>query len=144
MFKIARTVTQIYNAASNIPMAAFNSIVKCCSQSKVYAEDASQESKEYVDAVVATYSIADEFNAFREHGYDFVGAWKAIENQNINKTLSERMKELVVSGHISRYGGESGLKEAVEELRDKHVLVLKEFMLFITGDEYEKSRNTGS
>lgn len=51
-----------------------------------------------------------------------------MQNQNNSKTLSERMKELVISGYISRYSGESGLKEEVEELMDKHVLVIKEFM----------------
>jgi hypothetical protein len=46
MFKIARTVKQIFNVARNIPKAAsasINSALKYCSQSKGYIEDASDE-----------------------------------------------------------------------------------------------------
>jgi hypothetical protein len=38
------------------------------------------------------------------------------------------MKELSISGHISRYAGESGLKEEVEKLMHKKSLVIEEFM----------------
>lgn len=38
------------------------------------------------------------------------------------------MKELVVSGHISRYSGEAGLKEEVEEVMHKKALAIEEFM----------------
>jgi hypothetical protein len=38
------------------------------------------------------------------------------------------MKELVISGHISRYAGESDLKEEVEKLMHKKALVIEEFM----------------
>jgi hypothetical protein len=202
MFKIARTVKQIFNVARNIPkslLSSINSGLKYCSQSKGYVEDAGDEftftkvlpdstliqdrlkvfapnslniakvkhvqlldsaetrkliytrfadeisakpsdaeenknletkshaTREYVKTFT-TYSIADEFNDLREQGYDFAAAKKAVQNQNNSKTLSERMKELVISGYISRYSGESGLKEEVEELMDKHVLVIKEFM----------------
>lgn len=83
--------------------------------------------KEYVDAAVATYNIADEFKELKSQGYDFAVARKAIENQNV-RSLSDRMKELVVSGHISHYAGESGLKEEVEKLMHKKALVIEEFM----------------
>jgi hypothetical protein len=218
MFKIARTVKQIFNVARNVPKSAsasINSMVKYCSQSKGYIEDASeeftflkvlpsqssnasiqdkfsiftpnpqniakpkstplldsaairkliyarfadeivvksksityaksQESKEYVDDAVATYSIADEFKALREHGYNFKDLRSAIINHNSSqqsenieeknisdngsgKSLSQRMKELVVSGHISRYSGEAGLKEEVEKVMHQKALVIEEFM----------------
>ncbi|KHO02183.1 hypothetical protein [Rickettsia felis] len=38
------------------------------------------------------------------------------------------MKELVVSGHISSYSGESGLKEEVEKVMHQKALVIEEFM----------------
>ena len=55
---------------------------------------------------------------FKEQGYDFADTREILQNRNqdINqssKSICERMKELVVSGHISRYSGESGLKEEV-------------------------------
>ena len=205
MFKIARTVKQIYNVARNIPKSFLSSInggLKYCSQSKGYVEDASDEfsflkalpsqsdkaaiqdkfkafnpdfqnlenlkstqlldsaetrkliSARFADEIAAkpsdteenqsletksnatrehvdtftTYNIADEFNDLRNQGYDFASAQKAIENQNVNKTLSERMKELVVSGHMSRYSGEAGLKEEVEEIMHKKALVIEELM----------------
>ncbi|MFP3012079.1 MAG: hypothetical protein ACEY3D_03715 [Rickettsia sp.] len=46
MFKIARTVKQIFNAARNIQQAAsasINSVFKYSTQSKGYVEDASEE-----------------------------------------------------------------------------------------------------
>jgi hypothetical protein len=107
----------------------------------------SHETKEYVGDVVATYNIADEFKALREQGYNFKelrdsiidhSSSKGFEESvisdnssvrdNISKSLSDRMKELVISGHISRYAGESCLKEEVEELMHKKALVIEELM----------------
>ena len=101
-------------------------------KSKIVVESKNLETKshatrEHVETFT-TYNIVEEFNDLRNQGYDFAVARKAIENQNVNKTLSERMKELVVSGYISRYAGESGLKEEVEKLMHKKALVIKEFM----------------
>lgn len=210
MFKITRAAKQIFNAARNIPKAAsasINSMVKYCSQSKGYIEDASEEftflkvlpsqsskasiqdklksfkpnfqnlenlkftplldsaeirkliyarfadeiaakpsdteenqnletkhhaTREHVETFT-TYNIADEFNDLRKQGYDFAAVRKAIENQNV-RSLAERMKELVVSGHISRYGGELGLKEGVEEVMHKKALVIEEFMQRLAGE----------
>ncbi|AAY62266.1 hypothetical protein PQ676_07165 [Rickettsia felis] len=222
MFKIARTVKQIYNAARNIPKSFLSSInngLKYCSQSKGYVEDASEEfsflkaprdqlSKDliqdkfkafkpnlqnlenlkstqlldsaeirkliyarFADEIAAkpsdteenqnletkshatrghvetftTYNIADEFNDLREQGYNFKELRSAIINHNSSqqsenieerntsdnrsgKSLSQRMKELVVSGHISSYSGESGLKEEVEKVMHQKALVIEEFM----------------
>ena len=196
MFKIARTVKQIYNVARNIPkslLSSINSGLKYCSQSKGYVEDASDEfsflkaprdqlSKasiqdnlkafnpnltniakvkttqlldsaetrkliyaRFADEIAAkpsdteenhnletkshairehvetftTYNIADEFKALKSQGYNFKELRSAIINHNSSqqsenieeksisdnvsgKSLSQRMKELVVSGHISR------------------------------------------
>ena len=49
------------------------------------------------------------------------------------------MKELVVSGHISRYSGEAGLKEEVEEVMHKKALVIEELMQKLTGELEEYS-----
>ncbi|HJD66719.1 MAG TPA: hypothetical protein LFV91_06850 [Rickettsia endosymbiont of Bembidion nr. Transversale] len=89
-------------------------------------ETKSHATREHVETFT-TYNIVEEFKELKTQGYDFVAARKAIENQNV-KSLSQHMKELVLSGHISSYSGEAGLKEEVAELMDKHVLVIKEFM----------------
>lgn len=215
MFKIARTVKQIFNVARNVPKSLLSSInggLKYCSQSKGYVEDASDEfsflkalpsqsgktsiqdkfkaiipntqniaeakstplldsaeirkliyarfadeiakskivvesknletkshaTREHVETFT-TYNIADEFNDLRNQGYDFASAQKAIENQNVNKTLSERMKELVLSGHISSYSGEAGFKEEVEKVMHKKALVIEELMQKLTGELEEYS-----
>jgi len=107
----------------------------------------SHETKEYVGDVAATYNIADEFNALKRQGYNFKelrdsiidhSSSKGFEESgmsdnssvrgSISKSLSDRMKELVISGHISRYAGESDLKEEVEKLMHKQALVTEEFM----------------
>lgn len=121
-------ITQSLDSAETRKLIYARFADEIAAKPKNVVDTRSHEMKEYVGDVVAKYNIADEFKALKSQGYDFAGTRKAIENQNINKTLSERMKELVVSGHISRYSGEAGLKEEVEELMDKHVLVIKEFM----------------
>lgn len=95
-------------------------------------EAKSHETKEYVGAI-AKSDIADEFKELKSQGYDFVSARKAIENQNV-RSLSDRMKGLLISGYISNYGGESGLKEEVEGLMHKQALVIEEFMQRLTGE----------
>ncbi|WP_342224991.1 hypothetical protein [Rickettsia endosymbiont of Urophora cardui] len=207
MFRIARTVKQIFNAARNIQQvasASINSMVKYCTQSKGYIEDASDEftfesftkilpnqsaAKEQIKAsapifqsvaklgsisyykildsaevrkliyvrfadeigarqkndedtkshkinehieTFTTYNIADEFNVLKSQGYDFAVARQAIQNQNVSKTLSERMKGLVVSGYMSNYGGESGLRAEVEKLMHKKEYVMQELSLRVS------------
>ena len=216
MFKIGRTVQQIFNTARNVHKAAsasVNSIFKYSSGSKGYVEDASDEftllkvlpiqsgtasiqdklkvfapnplniakvkhvqlldsaetrkliyarfadeisakpsdaaenqnlkvkspaTREYVKTFT-TYSIADEFTAFREQGYDFAAAKKVVQNQNSSKTLSQRMKELVVSGYISNYAGEPSLRADIEKVIIQKELVIKELMQRLTGELEEHS-----
>lgn len=107
-------------------------------------ETKSHATREYLETST-TYSITDEFKELKSQGYNFKDLRSAIINHNSSqqsenidesnisdngsvKSLSQRMKELVVSGHISRYGGESGLKEEVEKLMHKKALVIEEFM----------------
>lgn len=191
MFKIARTVKQIFNEARNIQQvatASINSMFKYSRWSKGYVEDASDEftfesftkilpnhpaAKEqfktsapifqsvdilgsigsykildsaevrkliyarFTDEIGArqkhdedtkshkinehietftTYNIADEFNVLKSQGYDFAAVRQAIQNQNVSKTLSERMKGLVVAGYMSNYAGDDGLRQAIEEV----------------------------
>ena len=69
MFKIARTVKQIYNVARNIPKSFLSSInggLKYCSQSKGYVEDASDEFS-FLKALPSQSdkaAIQDKFKAF--------------------------------------------------------------------------------
>lgn len=210
MLTITKAAKQIFNAVRNMPKSAsasINSMVKYCSQSKGYIEDASEkftflkvlpsqsskpsiqdklkafnpnlqnlenlkstplldsaeirkliyarfadeiaskpsdtEENQYLETkhhatrehveTFTTYNIADEFNDLRNQGYDFASARKAIENQNV-RSLSDRMKGLVVAGYISNYGGESGLKEEVEEVMHQKALVIEEFMQRLAGE----------
>lgn len=219
MFKIAKTVKQLFNAASNIQQVAstsINNMIKYCTQSKGYIEDArdeftfakvlpnpillqdkfsivtpnpqnivkakstqlldsaeirkliyarfadeiaaksknvvdtkSQEIKEYIGDVVATYNITEEFKELREQGYNFKEHRDSIANHNvsgseniegksssdnssinnsISKSLSQRMKELSISGYISSYSGEDGLRQDIEEVINKKSEVIEEFM----------------
>jgi hypothetical protein len=84
MFKIARTVKQIFNVARNIPKAAsasINSMLKYSTQSKGYIEDASEEFT-FLKALPSQSdkaSIQDKFKAFNPN------------LQNIAKTKSMQL-----------------------------------------------------
>lgn len=84
MFKIARTVKQIFNVARNIPkslLSSINSGLKYCSQSKGYIEDASEEFT-FLKAPLgqsSKASIQDKFKAFNPN------------LQNIAKTKSMQL-----------------------------------------------------
>ncbi len=117
-------------------------------------ETKSHATREYVKTFT-TYNIADEFKELKSQGYNFKDLRSAIINHNSSqksenilknisdngsgKSLSQRMKELVVSGHISSYSGESGLKEEVEKVMHQKALVIEEFMQRLTGELEEYS-----
>lgn len=103
----------------------------------------SHDTKEYV-GVVANNNIADEFKELKRQGYNFQelrdsivnhnsSQCKNIEKQNgshngISKSVSERMKEIAISGYMSRYSGESCLREEIEAASFKKELVIHDFM----------------
>lgn len=105
-------------------------------------ETKSHEVKEYVETFT-TCNIADEFKEFKSQGYDFKSVANLIEQKqgvvvndreagkssNISSSsLLERMKELSISGYISRYAGEQGLRQDIEEVIIQKELVINEFM----------------
>lgn len=84
MFKIARTVKQIFNVARNVPKSLLSSInggLKYCSQSKGYVEDASDEFTfaKVLPSQSSKGLIQDKFKAFNP------------EFQNIAKTKSTQL-----------------------------------------------------
>lgn len=76
-------------------------------------------------------NTVEEFKEFKSQGYDFAEARKAIQNQNV-KNLSHRMKELSISGYISRYAGDDGLRQDIEDVMHKKAYVMQEFMMRVS------------
>ncbi|WP_419234701.1 hypothetical protein [Rickettsia endosymbiont of Nabis limbatus] len=94
-------------------------------------ETKSYDTKEHT-ATFTTYDIANEFNDLRTQGYDFAGARKAIENQNV-MSIAERIKELSISGYLSNYAGHLQLREDIEKVIIQKDLVINEFMARVVG-----------
>ncbi|MFP3011738.1 MAG: hypothetical protein ACEY3D_01745 [Rickettsia sp.] len=115
----------------------------------IYARFADEIGKQVVahTKAEAVKGLSEEFKDLRSQGYDFkkvsnlieqqkgvvVNDCKAGKSSNISSSsLLERMKELSISGYISRYAGEQGLRQDIEEVMHKKAYVMQEFMMRVS------------
>ncbi len=86
-------------------------------------------------------NTVEEFKEFQSQGYDFKKVSNLIEQQkgvvvndcNISSAnLIERMKKLSISGYISRYAGDDGLRQDIEDVMHKKAYVMQEFMMRVS------------
>ncbi len=94
-------------------------------------------------------NTVEEFKEFKSQGYNFKEVRDSIANHNsfqceniegksssnnssISKSLSERMKGLSISGYISRYAGDDGLRQDIEDVMHKKAYVMQEFMMRVS------------
>lgn len=108
----------------------------------IYARFADEIVSKSSKHLVGVWNIADEFKELREQGYNFKELRNFIINHNSSeafkgdssnnksnsKSLSDRMKDLSISGYISSYSGEPCLREEIEAVSFKKELVINEFM----------------
>ncbi|HJD66783.1 MAG TPA: hypothetical protein LFV91_07185, partial [Rickettsia endosymbiont of Bembidion nr. Transversale] len=84
-----------------------------------------------------TNDITEEFKMFKEQGYDFAATREVLQNRNQDtnqspKSIFERMKELSISGYISRYAGDDNLRQDIEEVMHKKEYVMQELRLRVS------------
>lgn len=100
-----------------------------------FADEIASKPKKIVDTVT-TNDITEEFKIFKEQGYDFATTRAVLQNQNQEankKNLSERMKELSISGYLSNYAGHPQLREDIEKVIIQKDIVINEFMATVGG-----------
>ena len=124
MFKIARTVKQIFNVARNIPKSSFssiNNILKYSSGSKGYIEDASDEFT-FTKVLPDSTLIQDKLKAFTSNIQNIA---KVKHAQLLD---SAEIRKLIYARFADEIGASKSTKEHLEACNTYDIT--KEFKMF--------------
>lgn len=127
MFKIARTVKQIFNVTRNVPkslLSSINSGLKYCSQSKGYVEDANDEFTllKVLPSQSSKASIQDKLKAFAPNSLNIAKA------KPVQLLDSAEIRKLIYARFADEIGASKSTKEHLEACNTYDIT--KEFTMF--------------